>query len=279
MGQRELGRFAGAAVIVTGGGHGIGRACAVRLAEEGAHIAVADLDQTAAQQVAAGLTQRDRRHAAVWLDVTDVSSVERAFAEAVSGLGGIDVLINVAGGDTYHGTFEETTDEVWVSMIELNLLGVVRCCRSAIPHLKRSTKSPAIVNISSVNALAALGSEPYSSAKAGIGAITINLAASLAADGIRVNTVAPATIRTRNWEVQEGGADRFRHLYPLGRVGEPEDVAAAVAFLASSDAAWITGHTLPVDGGLMTGARPEFQGRPATVTRSPGNVSHTERPT
>jgi NAD(P)-dependent dehydrogenase (short-subunit alcohol dehydrogenase family) len=175
MGQQELGRFAGAAVIVTGGGHGIGRASAVRLAEEGAHIAVADLDQTAAQQVAAGLTQRDRRHVAVWLDVTDVSSVERAFADAVSGLGGIDVLINVAGGDTYHGTFEETTDEVWVSMIELNLLGVVRCCRAAIPHLRRSANSPAIVNISSVNALAALGSEPYSSAKAGIGALTINL--------------------------------------------------------------------------------------------------------
>jgi meso-butanediol dehydrogenase / (S,S)-butanediol dehydrogenase / diacetyl reductase len=262
MVQRELERFAGAAVIVTGGGHGIGRACAARLAEEGAHIAVADLDQSAARQVATDLTRRDRRNMAVWLDVTDMSSVERAFSEAVSALGGLDVLINVAGGDTYHGTFEETSDEVWVSMIELNLLGVVRCCRAAIPHLRRSNKSPAIVNISSVNAVAALGSEPYSSAKAGIGALTINLAASLAAAGIRVNTVAPATIRTRNWEGQEGGADRFRHLYPLGRVGEPEDVAAAVAFLASSDAAWITGHTLPVDGGLMTGARPEFQPEP-----------------
>jgi meso-butanediol dehydrogenase / (S,S)-butanediol dehydrogenase / diacetyl reductase len=259
MGHGELGRFAGAAVVVTGGGHGIGRACAVRLAEEGARIAVADLDQTAAGQVAAGVAHREHRHVAVWLDVTDVSSVERAFADAVSGLGGIDVLINVAGGDTHHGTFEETTDEVWVRMIELNLLGVVRCCRAAIPHLRRSTKSPAIVNVSSVNAFAAFGSEPYSSAKAGIGALTINLAASLAADGIRVNTVAPATIRTRNWEGQEGGADRFRHLYPLGRVGEPEDVAAAVAFLASSDAGWITGHTLPVDGGLMTGARSEWQ--------------------
>jgi meso-butanediol dehydrogenase / (S,S)-butanediol dehydrogenase / diacetyl reductase len=228
------------------------------LAQEGAHVAVADLDQIAAHQVATDLAYRDRRHVAVWLDVTDVSSVERAFGDAVSGLRGIDVLINVAGGDTSHGTFEETTDEVWVSMIELNLLSVVRCCRAAIPHLRRSAKSPAIVNVSSVNALVALGSEPYSSAKAGIGALTINLAASLAADGIRVNTVAPGTIKTRNWEGQEGGADRFRHLYPLGRVGTPEDVAAAVAFLASSDAAWITGHTLPVDGGLMTGSRPEF---------------------
>jgi NAD(P)-dependent dehydrogenase (short-subunit alcohol dehydrogenase family) len=255
MEPRQLRRFAGAAVIVTGGGHGIGRACAARVAEEGAHIAVADLDQTAAQQVATGLANTGSRHLAVWLDVTDVASVDRAFADAASGLGGIDVLINVAGGDTHHGRFEETTDEVWVRMIDLNLLSVARCCRAAIPHLRRSTKSPAIINVSSINALAAFGSEPYSSAKAGIGALTINLAASLAADGIRVNTVAPGTIRTRNWEGQEGGADRLRHLYPLGRVGEPEDVAAAVAFLASSDAAWITGHTLPVDGGLMTGAR------------------------
>jgi meso-butanediol dehydrogenase / (S,S)-butanediol dehydrogenase / diacetyl reductase len=255
MEQRELGRFAGAAALVTGGAHGIGRACAARLAEEGAHIAVADLDQTAAQEVATALPHKDRRHVAVWLDVTDASSVERAFTEAASELGGLDVLINVAGGDTHHGAFEETGDEVWMRMIELNLLGVVRCCRAAIPHLRRSTETPAIVNVSSVNALIAWGSEPYSAAKAGIGALTINLAASLAADGIRINTVAPATIRTRNWEGQEGGADRFRHLYPLGRVGEPEDVAAAVAFLASGDAAWITGHTLPVDGGLMTGAR------------------------
>jgi NAD(P)-dependent dehydrogenase (short-subunit alcohol dehydrogenase family) len=197
------------------------------LAEEGARVAVADLDQDAAQQVAKGLTHEARRHLAVWLDVTDVSSVEQAFADATFGLGGIDIVVNVAGGDTDHGRFEETKDEVLVRMLELNLLGVVRCCRAAIAHLRRSTKSPAMVN----------------------------LAASLAPDGIRVNTVAPATIRTRNWDRQEGGADRLRHLYPLGRVGEPEDVAAAVAFLASSDAAWITGHTLPVDGGLLTGPR------------------------
>lgn len=232
MTQRDFGRFAGAAVLVTGGAHGIGRACASRLAEEGARAAVADLDQDAARQVAKGLTDEARRHLAVWLDVTDVSSVEQAVADAAFGLGGIDVVVNVAGGDTDHGRFEETKDEVWVRMLELNLLGVVRCCRAAIAHLRRSTNSPAIVNVSS-----------------------INLAASLAPDGIRVNAVAPATIKTRSWDRHEGGADRLRHLYPLGRVGEPEDVAAAVAFLASGDAGWITGHTLPVDGGLLTGPR------------------------
>ena len=124
-------------------------------------------------------------------------------------------------------------------------------CRAAIPFLRRSDRAPAIVTVSSINAHAPLGSEPYSSAKAGLTALTKNLAIYLARDGIRVNAVAPGTIRTRVWESQEGGAERMKPLYPLGRVGEPEDVAGAVAFLASTDAAWITGHTLPVEGGLL----------------------------
>ena len=109
------------------------------------------------------------------------------------------------------------------------------------------------MTVSSINAFTALGSESYSSAKAGLTSLTGNLAASLAKDGIRVNAVAPGTIRTRVWDAQVGGADRLVPLYPLGRVGEPEDIAAAIAFLASRDAAWITGHTLPVDGGLLAG--------------------------
>lgn len=250
------GRFAGAAALVTGGAHGIGRACAARLAEEGARVAVLDLDEGAARDVVANLAKLDGRpHLAVTMDVTDRSSVDQAVGRAAGDLGQIDVLVNVAGGDVEHGTFEDTDDEVWARVLELNLLGVVRCCRAAIPHLRRSTRSPAIVSVSSVNAFTALGSEGYSSAKAGLTSLTGNLAASLAHDGIRVNAVAPGTIRTRVWDAQEGGADRLVPLYPLGRVGEPEDVAGAVAFLASSDAAWVTGHTLPVDGGLLAGDR------------------------
>jgi NAD(P)-dependent dehydrogenase (short-subunit alcohol dehydrogenase family) len=103
--------------------------------------------------------------------------------------------------------------------------------------------------VSSINAELTLGSEPYSAAKAGLRPLVANLAAELGPAGIRVNAVAPGTIRTRVWDAQ-GGPDRLAHLYPLGRVGEPEDVAAALAFLCSPDAAWITGHVLPVDGGL-----------------------------
>jgi meso-butanediol dehydrogenase/(S,S)-butanediol dehydrogenase/diacetyl reductase len=215
---------------------------------------VLDLDEAAAHDVVAQLTQVSARpHLAVQMDVTDTSSVEHAIGRSARELGQIDTLVNVAGGDTEHGSFEDTSDDVWARILELNLLGVVRCCRSAIPHLRRNTKGPAIVTISSVNAFTALGSEAYSAAKAGLTSLTTNLAASLGRDGIRVNAVAPGTIRTRVWAGQEGGADRMVPMYPLGRVGEPEDVAGAVAFLASRDAAWITGHTLPVDGGLLTG--------------------------
>ena len=185
--------------------------------------------------------------------MTDASSVEQAIGRAASEFGQLDTLVNVAGGDIEHGTFADTNDDLWIRVLELNLVGVVRCCRSAIPYLRQSTMSPAIVTVSSVNAFTALGSEAYSSAKAGLTSLTGNLAASLGPHGIRVNAVAPGTIRTRVWDAQEGGADRLVPLYPLGRVGEPEDIAAAIAFLASSDAAWITGHTLPVDGGLLTG--------------------------
>lgn len=244
-------RFEGVTVLVTGGAHGIGRACAERVAYEGARLAITDLDLPAAQRVADSLSEVSGGHIAVAMDVTQTASVDQAIAISVSALCGIDVVVNVAGGDTDHGEFEEIDDQMWSSMLELNLLGVVRCCRAAIPHLRRSGNHPAIVNVGSINALAALGSEPYSSAKAGVESLTGNLAATLGADGIRVNAVAPATIRTRVWDSQAGGADRLRSLYPLGRVGEPEDVAAAVAFLASSDAVWITGHTLPVDGGFL----------------------------
>jgi NAD(P)-dependent dehydrogenase (short-subunit alcohol dehydrogenase family) len=250
---RQGGRFDGAAALVTGGAHGIGRACAARLADDGARVAVLDLDDVAADVVVSRLAQQGGRpHLAVHMDVTDRASVDEAVGRAASELGQVDTLINVAGGDVAHGTFEDTDDEVWTRVLELNLLGVVRCCRSAIPHLRRSTRSPAIVTVSSVNAFTALGSEAYSAAKAALTSLTGNLAASLAPD-VRVNAVAPGTVRTRVWDAQVGGADRLEPLYPLGRVGEPEDIAAAIAFLASSDAAWITGQTLPVDGGLLTG--------------------------
>jgi meso-butanediol dehydrogenase / (S,S)-butanediol dehydrogenase / diacetyl reductase len=248
-------RFDGATALVTGAGQGIGRACVERFASEGARVAVTDLDLDLARSVADSLPETAGR-VALRMDVTDRASVDAAIAAAASELGGLDVVVNVAGGDVPHGVFEETGDEIWSAVLELNLVGVARVCRAAIPFLRRSSRSPAIVTVSSINGQTALGSEPYSSAKAGLTSLTANLAKHVAPDRVRVNAVAPGTIRTRVWDDQEGGAERMLPLYPLGRVGEPGDVAAAVAFLASGDAAWITGHVLPVDGGLLL-ARPE----------------------
>jgi NAD(P)-dependent dehydrogenase (short-subunit alcohol dehydrogenase family) len=250
----DSGRFRGVTALVTGAGQGIGRACVERLAAEGARVAVSDIDLELASSVADDLPESAGR-VALHLDVTDRASVDGAVATAAVELGGLDLVVNVAGGDLPHGVFEGIGDEIWSALLELNLVGVARVCRAAIPFLRRSSRGPAIVTVSSINGQTALGSEPYSAAKAGLTALTANLARSLAEDGVRVNAVAPGTIRTRVWEGQEGGADRMLPLYPLGRVGEPSDVAAAVAFLASVDAAWITGHVLPVDGGLLL-ARP-----------------------
>jgi meso-butanediol dehydrogenase / (S,S)-butanediol dehydrogenase / diacetyl reductase len=243
-------RFDGVTALVTGAGPGIGRACAIRLAAEGARVVVTDLEPAAAQTVTDELPGSALRMA-LGMDVTDRASVDDAIGRAATELGGLDVVVNVAGGDLPHGSFEDTGDEIWSAMLDLNLIGVVRVCRAALPALRRSRRHPAIVTVSSVNGLVPLGSVPYSSAKAGLTVLTANLARDLGPEGIRVNAVAPGTIRTRVWEDQDGGAERMLPLYPLGRIGEPADIAAAVAFLGSTDAAWITGHVLPVDGGLL----------------------------
>jgi NAD(P)-dependent dehydrogenase (short-subunit alcohol dehydrogenase family) len=259
----QLTRFDGHAALVTGAARGIGAATARRLAEEGARVLVTDADLPAARETAGALRQVGLSAEAFACDVADRASVEAAVAYAVETFGGLDVLVNNAYGcGPDAARFEDEPDEGWQRDLDLTLTGAFRCCRAALPHLAASGRG-AIVNIGSVNAVQDFGNHAYSAAKAGLASLTRTLAGHAAARGVRVTLVVPGTVRTTAWEGRARELDAVRPLYPLGRVGEPEDIAAAVAFLASRDAAWITGTSLCVDGGLTavhTGFREALDG-------------------
>ncbi|MDT0463698.1 SDR family NAD(P)-dependent oxidoreductase [Streptomyces gibsoniae] len=244
-------RFEGCAVLITGAARGIGAATARRLAQEGARVLVTDVDAEEADRTAAALRDGGGRAEAFRCDVADRAGVEAAVARAVEAFGALDVLVNNAYGCTPDvPLFEDEPDEVWARDLDLTLTGAYRCSRAALPHLVASGRG-AIVNIGSVNGIQDFGNHAYSAAKAGLMSLTRTLAGHAAPRGVRVNLVAPGTVRTTAWQDREADLAAAGELYPLGRVGEPEDIAAAVAFLASRDAAWITGTTLRVDGGLL----------------------------
>jgi meso-butanediol dehydrogenase / (S,S)-butanediol dehydrogenase / diacetyl reductase len=247
-------RFNEKVVCVTGGGHGIGRAIALRLASEGASLIVSDIDAAAAQGVAAEIGATGRTALATTCDVTDRDSVDASFREAIEHFGRLNVLINTAGGDWEEpADLEDISDELWLKKIDVNLIGIGRCIRAALPNLIAAGPGSNVVSIGSVNASVALSGYPYSSAKAGLEILTKMLAVRYGRHGLRFNLISPATIRTRTWKGHEDQLERLAHRYPLGRIGEPADVAAAAAFLASDDASWITGVNLPLDGGLLAG--------------------------
>ncbi|WP_371542507.1 SDR family oxidoreductase [Streptomyces sp. NBC_00554] len=244
-------RFEGYGVLITGAARGIGAATARRLAEEGAQVLVTDVDLAEAEKTAAAIRELGARAEAFTCDVGERASVEAAVAHAVDTFGSLDVLVNNAYGCTPDAPlFEDEPDEVWARDLDLTLTGAYRCSRAALPHLVASGRG-AIVSIGSVNGLQDFGNHAYSAAKAGLVSLTRTLAGHAAPRGVRVNLVAPGTVRTTAWEGRDADLEVASGLYPLGRVGEPEDIAAAVAFLASRDAAWITGTTLCVDGGLL----------------------------
>ncbi len=190
----------------------------MRLAAEGARVAVLDRDRAAAEALLPQLAGTGHRARAV--DVLDDASVRAAF----DGLAA-HALVHVVGLALAQGEFEESLDEEWTANLDLNLLGAVRCTRAALPALRQHPTS-AVVLVSSINALAGLGSEAYAASKAGLGALALNLTRTHARHGVRTNVVAPGTIRTRVWDDQPGMPDAWADWYPLGRVGEPEDVAA-----------------------------------------------------
>ncbi|MFC8431916.1 SDR family NAD(P)-dependent oxidoreductase [Streptomyces sp. NPDC057253] len=229
----------GLRAIVTGGASGIGRATVEELTGRGAVVAVLDLDPG------------DAVHG-FRADVSDDASVRTAVEAAASALGGIDILVNNAGiGAT--GTVEDNTDEQWHQVLDVNVLGVVRTTRAALPHLRRS-RHAAVVNTCSIVATAGLPQRAlYSASKGAVHALTLAMAADHVREGVRVNCVNPGTVDTP-WVARLLGsaADRaaLNARQPTGRLVTAREVAAAIAYLASPAAASVTGVALAVDGGM-----------------------------
>jgi 2-hydroxycyclohexanecarboxyl-CoA dehydrogenase len=240
-------RLEGRSALVTGGAKGIGEAIVRRLSAEGARVTIGDVDTEGAEKVAAEVGAE-----AVPLDVTDPDSARAA----VDGAGGLDVLVNNAGMDEF-SFFTDTDPGLWERVLAVNLKGVLACTHAALPGMQRAGYGR-IVNIASeAGRVGSKGSAVYSAAKGGVIAFTKTIARENARFGITANAIAPGPIDTpllrRATELGELGdriIETMKGATQLRRLGQPEEVAAAVAFLASEEAAYVTGETLGVSGGL-----------------------------
>ena len=238
--------------IITGAGAGIGKATALLFAQEGASIVVADRAPERAQETVAQIQAAGGQALLAIMDVTDSVAVAQMAATTLQHLGRIDILVNNAAfsqGDNIL-TIDEAT---WDLNLAVVLKSVYLCSKAVLPTMIAQRRG-AIVNISSVNGLTALGEEAYSAGKAGVINLTKNMACKYGPDNVRVNVICPGTIQTPLWQPRLAKDpqifEKLADMYPLGRVGQPEDVAKAALYLASEDAAWVTGALLAVDGGL-----------------------------
>ncbi len=253
-------RYADKVVLITGAGRGIGRATASRLAGEGAALAILDRDQAAADAAAAALREAGAEALAIVADITDRPALEAVIERALGHFGRVDVLVNNAAR-ALKGNLEQTTPEDWASELAGTLTGAFLVTRLLLPGMVERGRG-AIVNVGSVNGLLALGNPGYSAAKAGLLNFTKALATEYGKKGIRANMVSPGTIRTESPSWQKRLArdaqvfEKLARWYPVGRVGRPEDIAAAIAFLAADEAAFVNGANLVVDGGLTAGNAP-----------------------
>jgi len=246
--------FAGRVVAVTGAAQGIGAVTARAFAEQHACVALLDIDEKGAKQVAEKILAAGGRALVLRTDVTDEQSVAQAIAGTVAEFGGLDIIVNCAGGYTRLATVEDMTVDEWDRTVSLNLRSVFLCCRAAIPHLKRS-KAGRIINVSSISgrAVQVASSPAYGSAKAAVIQLTRFLAYQLGPDGITANSICPITTLTPRVAAlrTEADVERIAAQVPLRRLAVPEDHAQAMLFLASDAAAYINGIALDVNGGRV----------------------------
>jgi 3-oxoacyl-(acyl-carrier-protein) reductase len=235
--------------VVTGAGRGLGKGIALKLAREGAKIAVCDVFEEKAQAVAAEIEKAGGRAIAVKADIANKPDVEAMFATAVSQFGPIDILVNNAGINR-DGVLHKMTDENWDKVIAVNLTGTFYCLRLAAQQM-RERGYGRIVNVASMSWLGNFGQANYAASKAGVVGLTKTAARELARKGITVNAVCPGFIDT---EMTRGVPENIWEMMVdkiwSGKVGSPEDVGNVVAFLASDEASYVTGEVINVSGGM-----------------------------
>ena len=253
-------RLDGKIALVTGGGSGIGRAVAQTYARQGAALWIGDVDQDAGKAVADGINQAGDKARFVDLDVTNAESVERAFGEITTSAGRLDVLVNNAGV-SHIGTVLEVEEADWDRVMAVNAKGVYLCSRAAVARMKaQHPPGGVIVNMASIASLIAVPERfLYSATKGAVIQMTRCLALDQVKDNIRCNCICPARVHTpfvddylkKNYPGREQEMfDQLAAYQPIGRMGEPEEVAALAVYLASDEAAFVTGAAYPIDGGV-----------------------------
>jgi 3-oxoacyl-[acyl-carrier protein] reductase len=246
-------RFNDRVVIVTGAASGIGRAIALRFSSEGAHVVVADVNAQGAESTVKAITAQGGSALPGTADVSDKGQVDRLFDSTLERFGTVDVLVNNAGLINVERHFLEADEAWWDRVLAVNLKGVFLCSLRAAHVMARQHRG-VIINMSSGGATRShRGMAAYDASKGGIEALTRAMALDLAPYGIRVNALVPGSIDTQRMN-PDLKAERGQSI-PLGRMGEPEELAGPAVFLASDDASYITGHILVVDGGLLAQQR------------------------
>ena len=257
-GDIDMATLTGKTAIITGGAKGIGLACAERMAAEGAKVVLADVEEEAGEAAAADLAEKKHEALFVTCDVSKKLDVRNLVTATLDAYGAIDILVNNAG-IVANGDFLEISEADFDRVLAVNLKGAFlvgqAVARQMVEQIGAGGKPGSIINMSSVNAVFAIPTQvPYTVSKGGMNQLTKVMALSLAPHGIRVNAIGPGSIMTdilRSVANNEEARRRIMSRTPLGRIGEPSEIAAIAAFLASDDASYITGQTIYADGGRL----------------------------